>query len=449
MKGLQRLPLAPKITIILVLVGLLAWLLADRFQTRYMERVFREHLMNQLSDNAMDARIRFDSYVAAQNYSARLIVSQKAFFDYLTHKMRHGWQDGLVRRLNDRPQWLPDTSVLRGMTSIRYALLFDGAVQVREVYQGWPDPVPLSLLQPSDLLRKLSSNQSYMTTVEGRPYSLTSEFVKDETGRVLGGIMIASPLDDFFLAATQATADERFPIALLSVDEPKVVASSSPELFPRDTPLKDLQKNFFIVGKTFFDSGSSDLSIQFFTLTSKTILHDVSSSLLKRGRWVSTLIAALFVFCGLLITFYFTGQLKVLTGNIVSFSKALFPERSASAEGGDEIRILGREFDLFKDSIVASRETVQRQTAELLQEKAQLQEALANIKVLKGLLPICASCKKVREDTGYWTQIETYIRSRTDAEFTHGLCPECLQQFKKEVEELKPINRTARPEENN
>ena len=55
----------------------------------------------------------------------------------------------------------------------------------------------------------------------------------------------------------------------------------------------------------------------------------------------------------------------------------------------------------------------------------ELQEALANVKTLSGLLPICASCKKIRDDKGYWNQIETYLRTRTDATFTHGICPEC------------------------
>jgi len=59
----------------------------------------------------------------------------------------------------------------------------------------------------------------------------------------------------------------------------------------------------------------------------------------------------------------------------------------------------------------------------------QLQDALANIRVLKGLLPICSKCKKIRNDKGYWQQVEVYIRERSDAEFTHGLCPECLENY--------------------
>jgi len=54
-----------------------------------------------------------------------------------------------------------------------------------------------------------------------------------------------------------------------------------------------------------------------------------------------------------------------------------------------------------------------------------LQEALAKVKQLSGLLPICASCKKIRDDKGYWNQIETYISEHSEALFSHAICPEC------------------------
>ena len=60
---------------------------------------------------------------------------------------------------------------------------------------------------------------------------------------------------------------------------------------------------------------------------------------------------------------------------------------------------------------------------------AELQEALATIKTLHGILPICSSCKKIRDDKGAWTQMEAYITEHTDAEFSHGICSECAQKL--------------------
>lgn len=59
----------------------------------------------------------------------------------------------------------------------------------------------------------------------------------------------------------------------------------------------------------------------------------------------------------------------------------------------------------------------------------ELQEALVKVKTLSGLLPICSSCKRIRDDRGYWNQIEMYIRDHSEADFSHGLCPECAKKL--------------------
>ena len=59
----------------------------------------------------------------------------------------------------------------------------------------------------------------------------------------------------------------------------------------------------------------------------------------------------------------------------------------------------------------------------------ELREALSKIKTLSGLLPICASCKKIRDDKGYWSQIEAYVSRHTDAEFSHSICPDCAKRL--------------------
>jgi preprotein translocase subunit YajC len=59
----------------------------------------------------------------------------------------------------------------------------------------------------------------------------------------------------------------------------------------------------------------------------------------------------------------------------------------------------------------------------------ELQAALAEVTSLRGIIPICASCKKVRDDKGYWNQIETYIRDHSEANFSHGICPECAKKL--------------------
>ncbi len=73
----------------------------------------------------------------------------------------------------------------------------------------------------------------------------------------------------------------------------------------------------------------------------------------------------------------------------------------------------------------------ERKLAEEERERlvAEREKALSEIKALSGLLPICASCKKIRDDKGYWNQIESYIETHSDAEFSHGICPDCMRKL--------------------
>lgn len=76
-------------------------------------------------------------------------------------------------------------------------------------------------------------------------------------------------------------------------------------------------------------------------------------------------------------------------------------------------------------------ETDRRKTQEdaLAKANAELRQALQEVKVLRGFIPICMSCKKVRDDGGYWQQIESYIQKHSEALFSHGVCPDCYKKF--------------------
>ncbi|HXC93741.1 MAG TPA: hypothetical protein VN652_06990 [Geobacteraceae bacterium] len=75
-----------------------------------------------------------------------------------------------------------------------------------------------------------------------------------------------------------------------------------------------------------------------------------------------------------------------------------------------------------------------------LQKTAELEKSIAEIKTLRGFLPICANCKKIRDDYGLWTRVEEYISKHTEAEFSHGLCPDC---FNLEIEHLNALEKQS------
>jgi PAS domain S-box-containing protein len=126
----------------------------------------------------------------------------------------------------------------------------------------------------------------------------------------------------------------------------------------------------------------------------------------------------------------FTTHLKALQGDPGSYV-AIFKGRTLRAyvepmrtPNGAITGCIGIALDFTE------QKQLEEQREQLIEE---LRNALADIKTLRGLLPICAWCKKIRDDRGYWNQIEAYISDHSDARFTHGICPECQ---KKENQEL-------------
>ena len=81
------------------------------------------------------------------------------------------------------------------------------------------------------------------------------------------------------------------------------------------------------------------------------------------------------------------------------------------------------------------RDITKRKSLEAEREKLilDLKNALAEVKTLSGMIPICAWCKSVRNDQGFWSTVEQYVKSRTDATFSHSMCPSCQEKFKADV----------------
>jgi PAS domain-containing protein len=97
-------------------------------------------------------------------------------------------------------------------------------------------------------------------------------------------------------------------------------------------------------------------------------------------------------------------------------------------------RVLATETAVMQHMTVLNNE-LSNLTRELHQKNVALERAMAEIKVLRGILPICMHCKKIRDDKGYWTQLEAYISDHTDSQFSHGICDVCLNKLYPDVAE--------------
>lgn len=112
---------------------------------------------------------------------------------------------------------------------------------------------------------------------------------------------------------------------------------------------------------------------------------------------------------------------------ISSLGETMDKVRAFGAGGVDYIT---KPFDFPEvETRIKTHLELRQQKRALTSRVDELRQALDQIKTLRGILPICANCKKIRNDQGYWKQVETYISEHTDALFTHGICPDCAKKL--------------------
>ena len=109
--------------------------------------------------------------------------------------------------------------------------------------------------------------------------------------------------------------------------------------------------------------------------------------------------------------------------------------KNVRRDAGIEITFAGNKYLITSDRVqmldmlISIYQNAMRKTRELEKTVQELRRANKTISALRGLIPICSGCKKIRNDQGFWEQIEMYIQNHSEAEFTHGLCPECSEKF--------------------
>lgn len=159
---------------------------------------------------------------------------------------------------------------------------------------------------------------------------------------------------------------------------------------------------------------------------------------------LNTILVALIALGAAVIASYFLTER--FTARIIGLSEAMGGfgagdlSRRAASGPNDEIGSLATTFNEMAETIAEHTETLEERVAERTSELSEanrknlevieeLKQALQEVKTLKGMLPICASCKKIRNDEGYWTQIEAFILCHTEAELSHGMCPDCAERL--------------------
>ena len=123
-------------------------------------------------------------------------------------------------------------------------------------------------------------------------------------------------------------------------------------------------------------------------------------------------------------------------GNVMGKTIELFAKRRDGQEIPIELSLSAAKLNGAWNAVGIIRDITERKRAEEEREKliSELKQALSEVKTLSGLLPICASCKKIRDDKGYWNLLEAYLGKHSDAKFSHGICPDCVKKLYPDLE---------------
>lgn len=243
------------------------------------------------------------------------------------------------------------------------------------------------------------------------------------------------------LISTVVAVSIMMPLIALALHAQNTLLGGAPL---KDVPLPSLRINAASVATTLIDLvflamvweflGKPALRIQLWMRTFLTLLGVM---------WLDVLLFTTGAFWGT------PPYLSIMTGTLLSrliISAVAFPmlyfylhqesrRKDVRIENRPVLSILKQMADISAELNLAQQEIARRLAAE-----AELQKALSEVRTLRGFIPICAGCKKVRDDKGYWEQIESYLQRHSDAKFSHGLCPACINKYypDQDQEELPP-----------
>ena len=343
-----------------VLIGLVVWAITDSIQNNSLKKIFDAKLAERFSWQAERQRIMFDRYVKNHHQAVKLFIGSQKLKEYIDSP---GWQNSDTNKTySSPPPWLPSLSIIRNIIQPRYVLLLDATGQCRELYIASGGGSPTSLRHPDPTLLSLSHGQGFLTNLDNKPFLLASEKITDSNNKTIATLLLASPLDEEFLIASQASAlADSNVIALLSEEHPTILVSSNSSLIPPGTKIDSLKNEYLKIGQGFFDYGATDIIIELVSFISTAEASQLTRDVLSEERPIRGLTAFIYILSFIILIFFITRRLQKFTQYVVGFSDRINIKKLDLKDTGDEISILEESFDRLAEAVQNETETLARQ----------------------------------------------------------------------------------------
>ena len=383
-KVLYRLPLTFRMVIAGLLLGGLVWYALDLTQGRSLHTIYEGDFTTRLSEQAERDRLRFDQAVRTHANFLRLLAAQGEIRKHMEedHRSKPGWSEpDIQHKIEFRrrtPGWMPPRSVMRSFSAPDHLIVLDPHDHVQEVYSEVRDDLPPELLSPNQRLLHLSENQTLLTGFDGRAYLAATAPVTNDAGQLMAKLMSVSEINSRFLLTSQGLyLGSRSVVALFSGEPSRVLASSNPGRLPVGTPMSEVEQDFLVTGKSFFDYGASELRTTFTTLMPRERFSELLDPVLSLERNQRTVLAAILISMFLLFLIFLSNRIRRLIDRVAQFTHTVFGVVPAGFGRADEINELERQFGRLVEEVMLSRDALERESRQKLEAMARQMETQA------------------------------------------------------------------------
>ncbi len=397
---LRLTPLTVKVLIMVGLVVTLIWPLLDYYQSKRLKEVFLSQLSKKLKYQAHHGRIELDSYIKRYHQAVKVFTVLESFIAYL-NSMEGREEEEPPLIYDQPPPWYPRRTIARSFVLPRFAILINDRGKVLEIYRTRQEEIPDSLINPDAIILQLSIDQNYMTTLNGQPFLLTSKRTAATKSGESYVLMLASPLDQEFLVRALGHHDQEQRVALITGENPYILASNNPDKLTKGALLNDLEDKFLIEGKSFFDYGSSDLMLQFVSFIPLDEVRIMTEEMLSSNRQRSAVVVFVIVVALLQIMGWITHRIAILTKLVMGFSEEILGKKMEGNLRGDKLFILEQRFSELIEDVISSRKGMEKKAIELQKAKDELEDKVT---------------ERTKELSSTNVQLLTEVRERKKAE---------------------------------
>jgi signal transduction histidine kinase len=361
-KNIQSASLPVKVASGAVLTAVVVIFLVVGFLRGAVQEAFESQLTSVLDEKAFQHRVRFSRSVEAYYYGVKLLSTQRSLIEHLQHHQEANYEHPLVSKAK-APVWLPNFTFLRSFIAPHYAFLFDAENRLIDLYQNWPIPAPEELQGLSISNLALATGQTHIIMLGPTPFLLAAEQVKDDEEKVVGTVLISTPLDEVFMIAANGPATNWNLVALIDDASGRVISSNSGLTIARGKKLNALTEKYMFTEPRFLALGGMELAFRFASLVNKDSIDLLSEGVVEKEMAAQFVTAFVYMSPFIVIVYWLTRRILRLTNKVEEFSLHDLGYEHVSLHDvkGDQIDILEQRFLQLTQDI--KKRTSQLETA--------------------------------------------------------------------------------------